>query len=78
MPVSQRTQGRNDTHTIAVAQVLDNNRNELQKAEAEVVAAYEGSSIVVEAEVVRYLAVLRMNVGRLERMLGDTDAPAAP
>ncbi len=58
--------------------ILDDNRNELQKAEAEVVAAYEGSSVVVESEVVRYLAVLRMNVGRIERMLGDTDAPAAP
>jgi len=54
--------------------ILADNRKELLDAEAEVVAAYEGSSVIVEAEVVRYLAILRQNVERIERMLGESDA----
>jgi hypothetical protein len=37
--------------------ILADNKRELENAESEIVDAYEGSGVVVEAELIRYLAL---------------------
>jgi hypothetical protein len=56
--------------------ILADNKRELENAESEIVDAYEGSGIVVEAELIRYLEVLRKNVARTEKLPNQTPPPA--
>jgi hypothetical protein len=58
--------------------ILADNKSELENAESEIVEAYEGSGVVVEAELVRYLEVLRKNVARIEKILNEPDSATEP
>jgi hypothetical protein len=58
--------------------ILADNKRELENAESEIVDAYEGSGVVVEAELIRYLEMLRKNVARTEKLLNEPDSATGP